>query len=236
MAIFLDVQQVYRMFQRELPEGAYADGAPSAFFTTASIYSKSSLVEKAYDNMEVIFNNFFPQTANEKQSDWEFKVFGFTLDATLGLAVRRQRVIDKLRTKPGIARNDLLNVIRSVIGDDKDIEIAAWGCEEGGWLIGESELGISTILSGAFLNLVTPFTYPNADLCGDPAQFGISEEDWLAAREGAYTYSVLIYSYSLTANELKEVDRVLTDAEPARSTHVIFDGLDPADRIVQTGV
>lgn len=241
MAVFLSAQQTYRMFQRELPEGAYADGAPSAFFTTASIYAKSVMVEAAYDNMENMYLNYFPQSAEEKQADWEFKVFGFTLNAALSLPIRRQTVINKLRLKPGITINDMLNAVRSVIGDDKDIEISEWGCNccddgtGGTWVIGVSQLGINTILGSMSGMGATPFLFPDADLCGDPSQFGISPEDWALIQQDAYTYSVLIYSYMMTAQERADVDALLTKSEPARSTHVIYDGLDPADHILNPG-
>jgi len=229
------------MFQRELPEGAYADGAPSAFYTTASVYSKSVLVESAYSNMEEMYLNYFPQDAEAKQANWELKVFGFTLDATLSLPIRRQKVINQLRLKPGITINDMLNAIRSVIGDDKDIEIGEWGCnccDTGNgavWSIGVSQLGINTILGGGNRMAITPFIFPGADFCGDPSQFGVSEEDWLIMREDAYSYSVFVYSYTLTAQEMIDVDAILTKSEPARSQHFIFDGLDPADHLINTG-
>lgn len=241
MAIFLTAQQTYRMWQRELPEGAYADGAPSAFFTTASVYAKSVLVESSYDNMELMYLNYFAQTAEEKQSEWEIKVFGFSLDASLDLAIRRQKVLNQLRLKPGITINDMLNAIRSVIGDDKDIEIGEWGCnccDTGNgmvWSIGVSQLGINTILGGGNRMAITPFLYPGADFCGDPSQFGLTEEEWQIMREEAYTYSVLVYSYTLTAQEMIDVDAILTKSEPARSQHFIFDGLDPADHLINPG-
>lgn len=237
MAIFLETQDIYRLMQRELPEGVYPDGAASGFFSTASIYAKSEQVKVAYDNMERIYDNMFPQSADEKQTDWEIKVFGFSLDAALGLAIRRQKVIDKLQTKPGIARGDLMKVIKSVIGDDKDVEIASWNCDGGVWEIGVSELGVSTILGRRAQN-ITSFTNPGADFCTtDPlTEFGISEADWLEMRQQAYTYSVLIYSYTLTAAEMELLELLLSQSEPARSAHVIYDGLDPADKITPPGV
>lgn len=236
MAIFLEAQDVFRLIQRELPEGVYPDGAPSGYYSTASVYSKASLIERAYDNMEVIYVNFFPQTAEEKQVDWEYKVFGFQLDGADSLAIRRQKVIDKLRTKPGLTIGDILNVVRSVIGDDKDLEIGEWGCEDGCWILDESELEITTIFAGSRSMDVTPGVFPGDSLCTvDPSVFGKTEEEWAEVREDAFTYSLLVYSYTLTADELALVDLLLTQSEPARSAHVIYDGLDPADRITPVG-
>lgn len=232
MAIFLDATQVYRMYQRELPEGVYPDGAPSGFYSAASVYSKARLTESAYDNMERIYDNFFPQTADEKQSDWEIKVFGSTLDGALALVARRQKVIDKLRKKPGITIQDMIDIVQSVIGTSKDVAIGEWQNESGGWLIGVSELGVTTILSGARLSEVTAFTYPGVDLCHlTAADVGFTDAEWLQTKQDSYSYSVLIYSYTPTADELSEIDFLLSLGEPARSTHEIQSGLDPADHI-----
>lgn len=232
MAIFLEVNEIYRLMQKELPEGVYPDGAPSAFYSTASIYAKSQLFSEAYENIETVYNNYFPQTADEKQADWEIKVFGTTLDGSLNLAARRQRVIAKIRARPGITKQDMINVVKGVIGEDKDVAIGEWNCDGGSWLIGVSELGVDTILSGANLSSITSFLYPGIDLCDiNPADYGLTDEQWQEMRTSAYTYSVLIYSYTMTDAEREEVDELLSIAEPARSAHVIYDGLDPADHI-----
>ncbi len=232
MAIFLDAQKNYRTLQRELPEGVYADGAPSGFFTTASVYAKSVVLESLYTNMEVIYNNMFPQTADEKQLDWERKAFGKTLDPALSLADRQALVLAKLKAKGGLSRDDMKGVVYSVIGADKDIEIASWGCSDGGWIIGDSELDISTILNGARQMDVTQFLFPGGDLCStNHAQFGKTDAEWAIMQEGAYTYEVKIFSYTLTAEQRIELDEALSAAEPARSQHVITDGLDPADHL-----
>lgn len=232
MAIFLTATQIYRMYQRELPEGVYPDGAASGSYSAASLYSKARLGETAYANLARIYDNYFPQTADEKQTDWETKVFGGTLDGALSLAVRRQKVIDKVRKKAGITKQDMIDIVQSVIGTNKDVAIGEWGNESGGWIIGESQLGVTTILSGARISAVTNFLYPGVDLCHlTAADVGMTQAEWLETRQDAYSYTVLIYSYTPTAGELAEINFLLSLGEPARSDHEIQSGLDPADHI-----
>ncbi len=232
MAIFLDSTQLYRMLQRELPEGVYPDGAATGSYSAASIYSKASVMKEAYDNMELIYNNFFPLTAEEKQVDWEIKVFGTSLDGSLSLEDRRTKVATKLKNKPGITIQDIKDIVLFVIGSDKLVEIAEWGCDSGSWEIGVSELGVTTILSGSRTLEVTAFTFPGEDLCDlTAADVGLTEDQWTAIKTAAYTYSVLIYGYEITDEEAAELEELLTINEPARCAHVITDGLNPEEMI-----
>lgn len=230
MAIFLTTQQAYRLFQRELPEGAYADGSPSAFFTTASVYAKAELVKKAYDNMNRIYQNMFPQSADEQIADWEIKVFGYRLDASLDLPARQQALILKLRQHPGINRQAIIDIINTSIGTGFVYTIIDWNCDvTGGWLLDESQLDIETYLNAGNMVDVTPSLFPGKSLCVNDPAFGKTDQEWLEMREQAYTYEILIYGATLTAEQREALDKALTKGEPARSTHVITDGLDPND-------
>lgn len=232
MAIFLTAQQLYRMYQRELPEGVYADGAPSEFNTTASVYSKASLLKVSYDNMETIYNNMFPATTTEKVLDWEFAAFGELLDASLSITEKRNRIIGKLRKRPGITKTDMLNVVYSVIGVDKLVDIIEWGCATGGWVLNESQLGIETYLNGANMMDVTSFLFPTGDFCDeDHSQFGKTDEEWELMQEEAYTYEVLIYDYTITTLERSKMTNALLIEGPARAAFVISDNLDSADML-----
>jgi hypothetical protein len=71
MPKFLSATEAYRMIQRELPENVYIDGPATAGYSTASVYSKALAIEKIYQNLERIYDNFFAQTADEKIADWE---------------------------------------------------------------------------------------------------------------------------------------------------------------------
>ena len=227
MPVFLSRYDVYRILQRELPENVYADGPPSAFFTTADMDSLAACLETAYTNASGIYQNFWPQTADEKIDDQEIKYFGVLSDSSLTLAQRQQRLLTRIQNPRGITVSDMIAVVKTVIGADKDVEIIEWGNYTGGWMINYSQLGVETFLNAFPLSDVTG---PN--LCSvNPADYGYTEEQWLEMRQQAYTYEVRIYGYTMTDTERAEVDTQLSIEEPARSAHVITDGLDPSQEI-----
>lgn len=235
MAIFLEVQQGYRLFQRELPEGVYADGSPSGAFTTASIYAKATVIATAYANLERIYENSFPQSADEKIHEWEIKAFGFYLPDSYTLEQRQIAIVNKLRQRPGINRQAIEDIVRTNIGDDKSFVVVDWGCGgddisgSGVWKLDVSQLDIDTFLGGARMVDVTPSLFPTANFCINDPVFGKTDAEWALMQEQAYTYEVRIYGYTLTADERTALDKALTRGEPARSAHVITDGLDPND-------
>jgi hypothetical protein len=226
MPKFLSREEIYRMLQRELPPNVYPDGAPEKFYSTADMNSIAEVVAAGYENLSEIYDNNWPQTATHKLADWEMVAFGFPLEAALTLEQRRDRTVAKIRSRKGLTGKDMVDVVKGIIGTDKLVDVSEWGCLTGGWLISESQLGIETILNGQNLVDVTG-TAP----CADPADFGKSPAEWAEMQEEAYTYQVNIYGYTLTAKELAALDQALTIAEPARSRHVIVDGLDPNDMI-----
>jgi hypothetical protein len=230
MPKFLSQFEIYRMLQRELPEDVYPDGAPSGFYSTADMDSVAAVAASGYAKLARIYDNMFPQYADESIADWELLVFGYYLDTALTLQQRRDKIVGKIRERRGLTIPDMIAVTRSVIGLDKDVEIWEWGCETAGWMIGVSQLSISTYLNQA--NLVNA-TGPT--LCHDtPADHGMTADEWALAQEQAYTYDVRVYNYTLTAQELIELDAALNKAEPARSQHKIISGLTDADKIVGT--
>lgn len=227
MPLFLTRAQVYRMLQRELPEGVYPDGAEDKFFSTADMAAVADVAATGYGNLERIYANYFPQTADERIADWEITAFGYNLEAALTLDERRDRVVQKIRARKGIRKSDMKDYVLSIIGSDKTVEISEWGCSDGGWIINESQLDIETILNGARLTDVTGPLICEAD----PAAYGKTPEEWAIMQEEAYTFEVLIYGYTLTPAERNAIEFALTAGEPARSTHVISDGLNPDDMI-----
>lgn len=224
MAKFLSRHELYRLLQRELPEGAYPDGPPDRYYSTADMDSVAAVAASGYANLERIYDNYFPQTADESMADWETKVFGSPLDSSISLQARRDAVLIKIRNPYGIRKSDMVNVVKSVIGTDKLVEIIEWGCRDGAWILDYSELDISTYLGGADL-----MKYPGISSCEKPA--GLTTEEWIIYQEEAYTYDVLIYEYTLTAAQREEIERQLGIEEPARSRHFIYDNLDEADMI-----
>lgn len=225
MPKFLNADEVYRVLQRELPDEVYPDGAPSDFYSTASIFSKAATIATAYNNLERIYQNFFPQDADEQIANWEEKVFGFQLDSALSLADRRAAVIAKIRLQRSTRPLDMKNIVYEVIPNSVQVEIVEWNCGGGGWVLDVSELDIMTYLNA--FNGLTPIGAQ--DLCGLTAvDYWLSQEDFTDYQNQAYTFDVRIYNYTLTALERETIEAKLLVGEPARSRHFIIDGLDYA--------
>lgn len=228
MPIFLSQQQVYRLLQRELPiENVYPDGPASAFYSTAENYSVAKVFGDAYTSLESIYNNYFPQTADVRQQDWEELILGRHLPDSLTLQEKRDRVLTKIRTRRRTTPQDIIDIVHTVIDSSISVEIAPWGCGCAGWILDVSILDVSTILNGYNnLNLVGP------DLCGKTAaDFGLTEDEFLDYRKEAYFYEIRIYSYTLSSEERDLINKLVSEGEPARSDHIIVDGLDPADML-----
>lgn len=227
MPTFLTQAQLYRVLQRELPEDVYADGAASAFYSTADMASVAKTLETAYSNLYRIYLNYFPQYADEKISDWEVMIFGLVSDASLTLQQRRDRILARLRTRRGITKQDMLDISLEVLGTDftNDIEIAEWNNYTGVWMLGLSQLGIETIL-GSNGNVWGPA------LCSqDAADWGLTDEEWADLKEQAYTFQIRIYLHTLTDSQREALETALYYGEPARSNYVITDGLTNGQRL-----
>lgn len=228
MPIFLTQDDVYRLLQREMPpDDVYPDGAPSAFFSTADQYAFAGRIGDAYSNLGGIYKNYSPVTADKNLSDFEFLLFGYTLDSSLTIDQRRTRVLAKLRQRRRTTPGDLLKTVYTIIDSSILVEIAEWCEGDTGWVLDQSQLDISTILN-EFNNLSR--TGPN--LCQLVASdFGLTTDEFARLQAQAYTYEIRIYGYTLTADERFRIDAALTSAEPARSQHLIIDGLNPNDAI-----
>lgn len=223
MPYFLSRDEIYKILQRELPEGVYPDGAPSSYYSTADMAAVGDVVASGYRNAERIYDNYWPRTADEKLSDWEILAFGRVLPLGLGLNARRDRVEQKIRTRKGLTIQDIKDTVLSVIGTDKLVDVVEWNCVTQSWMLDYSELGISTILNNYRMSDVA-----GEDLCEKTAaDFGLSEEVFEEMKTQAYTYEVRIYGYELNSDELFELNQSLDAAEPARSTRRIVDGLNP---------
>ena len=126
----------------------------------------------------------------------------------------------------------MIYLVQSVIGTNRDVAISEWQNESGSWLIGVSKLGVTTTFGSGDLLKVTPQSYPGVDLCElTAAEVGMTPQQFEQMQVASYTYSVLVYSYTMTTAEYQAVNALLTQNEPARSQHYIFSGLDPNDHI-----
>lgn len=220
MPSFLTREIIFKAIQRELPEDVYAQGSPSAFFSTADSDSVAQVIANAYSRLNIIYDNYFPQTSEERIVDWEIAVFGEAQDPSLSLSVRRSRILIQLQTLLTMSIPDIKSIILSVIGTDKLIDIRVWGCESGGWMLDFSPLDEGTFLTSMFL-ISGVF---NPGLCNmTAAELGMTDQQLLDWKRDAYTYEVIIYNYTLTADERTRLDAKLNIYEPARSGHVITD-------------
>lgn len=228
MPIFLTQNDVYRLLQRELPpDDVYPDGPATGFFSTADNMAVAKTIGDAYANLAEIYRNYYPTTAVERLADHEFTYFGYTLDGSLPIEDRRARLLAKIRTRRRTTEDDMLQAAYTVLDPSILVEVVPWGCGEAGWVLDVSQLDISTIL-----NEFNGLERTGPGLCAlTAADYGFTAEEFADLQNQAYTYEVRIYAHVLTANERADLERVLTAGEPARSRHLIYDGLDPADAI-----
>lgn len=213
-------EEIYSIISRELPEKTYAFSTrPEDFYTTSDDDSTAKAIESFYSNMCRIYNNQFPQTADEYIGKWEIKVFGEIGQATSGLVARKDRVLTKIRSRKGIRPIDIKEIVLLVIGSDKIIEIIENQGSDGSWILDVSELDVSTILNefnGSSVLLSGPDIWEKS-----ASELGLSEEELAEYKSLAYGYTVKIINYEATEDELAEIDRLLTMYEPARSWHTI---------------
>ena len=232
MPQFLTTDQVYRIIQRELPPFAYPDGPATAFFSTADSYATAGVLAKAYCAASAIYDNYFPNYAQDAvsplpgQGDFEKLYLGQQLEASIPIEERRSKVIEKIRSLRRTTEADILATVYSVISTTIPVEIVPWGCGCNGWMLDVSQLDISTVLNG-FNGLEAVGIGP----CAGPAAFGLSAEDFALLQGEAYSYDVRIYGYTLSDTERAALEQALLAAEPARSMHYILDGLDPDDML-----
>lgn len=240
MPKFLTQQEIYRILQRELPEGVYADGPPSAFFTTADMYATASGISGLYAKMQRVYDNYFPQYADEKIEDWETFVFN-KIQTGLSLPGRRTKVINQLKLRPSLSLWEILTAAANFVPVGTFVQVVEWGCRDGsawGWKLGSSRLGSETVLGWGYSKIGPD----GADLCdyviGDGWRLGTSHlgsetrlqgsltyDEFVGAQMRAYMYEVRIFGYSLTPQEWLDLDLLLRRKEPARSGHVVLDGL-----------
>ena len=227
MPTFLEIHDIYRMIQRELPDSGYPDGSPSAWFSTADSGATAKCISTLYKNMQLVYNNEFPQTANEQIADWEVKVFGAPADSSVPLESRQQRIINQLQWQKTLDKTDILAICAIAVGD-LDMDIRFWnGDPNGVWVLGESQLGVTTFLGGSLqfrFGQFSPLCQPNA------VALGITQQQLSDMQSNAYTYEVVIYDYTLTASQYATLDKYLTRYEPARSAHVITSGVSSVNK------
>lgn len=235
MPIFLTRQQLYRLLQRELPEGVYPDGAPSAFFSTADMDSVAGAVATAYANLSRVHENNFPQTADERINEWVDKVFvGVSFDPSVTLQDLRDRVIGKIRKQPRINLWEVLTLVASYVPAGTYVQVAEGCGASGEWVLGESLLGVSTFLgpdktwgelgfSDSYCDELAALGWRLGDArFGDTTLLaGAYGPDLYARQFQSYGYEIRIFGYEVTGTSYAQMVQQLNATEPARSPHLI---------------
>ncbi len=243
---FLTRQELYRLLQRELPEGVYPDGAASAFYSTADMDSIAGVLQTLYSNLERIDANNFPQTADERIRDWVAKMFiGASFDPSVSLQDLRNRVIAKIRKQPRITLWEVLTLVASYVPAGTYVQVVE-ECGECGchvWSLGVSQLGTETFLRGN--KNWYELGFDNDEYCDVIKDLGwrlgedrLGDNTYLAEAYGPdlynaqfafYGYTIRVFDYEITGTSLQQLELQLADTAPARSPHRLMQNLNTDD-------
>lgn len=216
-------------FIEELPPDQFPqDRADNADKTKNSISSSDiraqcQLFDDASTNLAQIYNNKFASTVDATgMRRWESDWFPTPVDASIPFDQRQARLFAKIRANGGISLPAIRNILTPYFANvGLAFDIAAWsGANGGAWILGESLLGVDTIL--ALLDPIIGAAEPNPLDCDlDYAAAGLTLQQLQDIQTTAYTYEVRIFGHA-TDDFIAIIDDVLTQYEPARSTHVIL--------------
>lgn len=252
MAKFLTRDKIYRIIQRELPEDAYPDGAPSGTFSTADSDSTADVVATGYANLERIYANYFPQTADEYIDKWIKKMFiGVSFDTSVSLQDKRDRVIAKIRKQPTITLWEVLKIVAGYVPPGTFVQIAERNCgTDGFWQLGVSKLGRNTTLG-------YDQTFSDLGIASDQWCSAVADRGWrlgksklgvdttlnkysymdiMGPQMRAFSYEIRVFGYEITGTSLQQMLREVGDTEPARSVYVLRQNLNLADFNLNTPV
>lgn len=249
--LFLDRNTLYRVIQRELPPGAYPDGPATGFFSTADSMATAICIESVYTAMSGTYNQMFPASSDYRIDDWCVAVFGQKFDATVSLLTKQQRVLAKLQKIGSLSNWALLTLALNYVPSGTFVRIFHQCANPGGgygWLLGTSLLGSSTYLASktgaqigipaSVLNNMAANWCPfisnlhwrlGADELGSETFLSpIAYVDIAAFQAQAFQYQVQIFNAGnpLSSETLADLNNDLSANEPARSGHVIVQGLD----------
>lgn len=238
MALFLSQYQIYRLLQRELPEGVYPDGPASAFYSTAENDSVAAVAASGYQSMSRISANYFPQTSVENIDDWVFKMFGFLFDSSVDLATKQQRVIEKVRKVGSMNLFTILTIVAKYVPPGNYAQVFFACGSHKAWELGVSLLGLDTYLAfisndnigitdDNILNWCSFVSSLHWRLGQDGLGFNtylsyIKYTDLASFQADAYQYTIRIYDYTIPPGDLANLEAELKAGEPARSAHQFF--------------
>lgn len=216
MPIFLTQSQLYRLLQRESPEGVYPDGAPSRFVSTAEMDSVAAVFGSIYTSMERVWYNLFPVSADESLSQWETSLLGYTPVGEISVEQRRANLLAFLRSQDNISYWTILNAVLGFVPAGTFVEI-------------RQRAHKGSVIISQLVGTRSGEVWGPDWVAGDPAPDGVTvsdlirndEDELLYLRRHAYVYDVIIWGYALDSEEEARLDELLTTIEPARSDHTI---------------
>lgn len=230
---FPNIEQVLDVLMAELPDGPYPkdradDPDPNKRSnSSAELRAHAQVFANLYSNLRVINQDKFISTVTQEGlARWEVELFAAIQDGALPYLTRQANLLAKIRAYGGISLPIIANVIHGLLDPlGLPFEIFPYsgqfnGMDYGAWIFGFSRLGLDT-----YLGLRDPLWGAQQDFvpldCSlDYAAAGITAQDLLDIQATAYTYEVQIYG-NASAMTLSQLDLLLTQHEPARSTHVI---------------
>lgn len=240
--IFLTEDEWFELLLSELPAGVYSedraknDDPNQNSVSSAELRTVAKMLTMVSTDLANTWADKFATTVTAGGLPlWEKEFFSAIQDATQSFDVRQANLIAKMRARGGLSLPYIQGIVAGIL-DPLGIPFAILpyggqsnGTEFGAWILGESELGVDTYLAeqdpiiGATRDLgLTPL---DNDL--DYIAAGLTLEQLQAMQRTAYTYEVQIYG-NASAATLAQLDSILTQLEPARSTHVIQNNVSTA--------
>lgn len=222
----------------EMPKDVYAqdradDPNPdNRSNSSAEIRAHAQMIANFYENMKSVnADKFLTTVTHDGLTSWEKELFQTAQDGSQSDMMRQANLLAKFRASGGIstpAIRDIVSAILTPHGLTFDIATfnGCGGTVRGAWILDVSELDTETYLAE-----IDPLLGARRDLtpldCNlDYAAAGLTHDQLVSIQTTAYTYEVRIYGHA-SADVIAQLDDALTQYEPARSTHKIFNDFPP---------
>jgi hypothetical protein len=229
--IFLTEEQLVTILMQEMPQGVYADDRAddpnpvNRSYSSSEIRAHARLLAQAYANLAGIYSDENISTVTpDGLAQWEMELFATAQDSSQPYSVRQANLLAKYRAAGGInfaAINSLVGSVLNPLG--LPYEIVTWNglVGNGAWVLDYSELD-----QGTYLSFLDPIVGQRLDLtpldCSlNYSAAGLTAQQLADIQATAYTYEVRIFGVA-DATTLARLNLLLTEFEPARSTHVII--------------